>query len=126
MPSPFGPNRSSDAYYQFGGLAKHYDYNWQGMPFPQAPRAKASLGSRPDDIYTDLGDAGDGLGDYGPGHPVSMSMESGRRSLLSTMPDQMKMAYGVPVPMGAFGLSRNEQRLAIAAAGFGKKGRRRK
>jgi hypothetical protein len=81
--------------------------------------AKA-LGALPDDIYTDLGDAGDGLGDYGPGYPASMSMESGRRSVLSTFPDEQKMAYGVPVPMGFFGtLSDNEKRLTYVAAGVG-------
>jgi hypothetical protein len=96
-----------------------------------------ALGSLPDDIYTDLGDAGDGLGDYGPGYPVSMSMQSGRRGLIPTLPDAQKMAYGVPVPIGFFGtLSDNEKRLAYIGAGvaalavgwmvFGKKkGRKR-
>lgn len=45
------------------------------------------------------------------GYPVAMTMESARRSLLSTFPDEMKMAYGQRESLGFFGeMSDNEKR----------------
>lgn len=158
MPSPFGKNRSSDAYYQFAGLPRRNVYRWNGMPFPTEPGIVArAVAGVPDDLYTesveqelgrheqdaaeyqsqhheqDLADFGYGSpsggtkeyagGPVGPGYPVAMSTETARRSVLSTFPDEMKMAYGQPRSLGFFGnLSDNEKRAlqigALAGAAY--------
>lgn len=94
MPSPYGMKRSADSYYQYAGSPQHYILNWTGMPEP---------GTRAGETR--------GLGDY----PVSMSMASGRRSVLHSGTEQTHIYDG----LGQFGLSRNEKRfLVIAGAGI--------
>ena len=55
------------------------------------------------------------LGNYTT-HPVSMSMQSGRRSVLHTGPEQSHLYDALPPGLGQFGLSRNEKRLVVGGA----------
>lgn len=87
MPSPFGSRRGPSTYYEYGGSPHHYDYNWKGMPAPGYRAAETRA-----------------LGDW----PVAMTMESGRKSLLHSGPEQNAL--------GAAQISRNEKYLLIAGA----------
>jgi hypothetical protein len=131
MPSPYGQSRSAASYYQYGGVPRHYVYNWEGGPPPASraaeTRALGTLGA-----LGALGSLGTHrLGDsidiaatavYHKdlsGYPVAMSMASGQSSLLHSGPEQSHVHKAPPhkaPSMGAFGLSQNETRLAMAAA----------
>lgn len=99
MPSPYG-SRSASTYYQHPGVPRRYVADWTGMPFPGARAAESrALGAEGD--YLDIIATArfhKELGDY----PVSMSMESGRRSILHSGPEKS---------LGA--LSHNEKRLLL-------------
>ena len=61
-------------YYQYAASPRGYNYNWRGVAMPSStPGAYAS-----------------GLGNY----PVSMSLVSGRRSVLHSGPEQGKLSMG--------------------------------
>lgn len=113
MPSPYGSKRSANSYYQHAAVAQHYNYNWDGIP-PGPTRAAETrglgcLGCDEDyvDITATFHKSLGSLGDY----PVSMSMEGGRKSVLHSGPEQTRI-YDA---MGIFGLSDNENRLALIA-----------
>ena len=96
MPSPFGQRRGPNTYYEYGGTPHHYIYNWTGMPMP-GTRAAETLA----------------LGHY-PDYPVAMTLETGRRSVLHSGPEQTHLIDAFPGSgLGAALLSRNERRLLI-------------
>ena len=96
-------------------MPRHYILNWEGLP--PGPTRAAETRALGCDNYLDVTATAHlrkSLGDY----PVAMSMQSGRNSVLHSGPEQTHLIDG----LGVFGLSRNEQRLAVVAglgvAGF--------
>lgn len=114
MPSPYGYGRSASMYYQYGGVPRHYEYDWTGMP-PEGVRAAETRSLGAD--YFDIAAAARFHKDLGS-YPVAMSMESGRRSILRGGPEQTHLNdEAPPKQLGDFlGLSRNEKRFLVIAA----------
>lgn len=103
MPSPYG-SRGASSYYQHAGMPTHYVYDWSGMPQGSERGAESrALGDYLDitaRFHKDLS---------GVDYPVSMSMESGTRSVLHSGPEQTHIYDSAP--LGA--LSDNEKKFGI-------------
>lgn len=101
MYGPYGKNASM--YYGHAAYPRAYAWNWRGMPMP---------GQR--------GAVSRGLGEY-PTFPVSMSAESGRRSVLHSGPEQTHI-YDAPYGSHLAGIPvydnlSNNEKLAVKVVG---------
>ena len=106
MPSPYGQSRSAAAYYQYGGVPRHYIFNWEGGPPPGTRAATTrALGD-----YFDIVASARYHRDLS-GYPVAMSMQSGQSSVLHSGPEQSHLIDAAPLS----GFSTNEKYLAGAA-----------
>lgn len=104
MPSPFGLKRGPSTYYEYPGVGHHYVWNWDGLP-PGPTHAAETRGLS--DYFDIKAHYHKDLGEF---YPVSMTLETGRGSVLHSGPEQGKM-----FSMGA--LSNNEKTyLALAGA----------
>jgi len=99
MPSAFGKHRGAAAYYQYGGVARRFVYNWTGVAMPSVTRfGPASLGSLENTW------------------PVAQSLEyPDQTSVMHSGPEQ----WGIHDGLGALQMSRNEKLwLGIGAVGI--------
>ena len=103
MACGYGYKRGADFYYQHGGFPHSYAYDWKGLA-PMASGSRAALGDH---------------SDLDVGVPVSMSMQANQRSVLTSGPEQTRLAYGLG---GLFDLSESEKDFvklaAVAALGY--------
>ena len=107
MPSPYGRRRQADMYYEHAEDRRGSTSNWTGMPLTGG-RAGETRGLGEDGDYIDVtATLHKHLGDW----DVQESAFAGRRSMRHSGVEQTHLNDG----MGAFGLSRNENRLAIVA-----------
>ncbi len=90
MACGYGYSRGADFYYSHAGFPHSYSYNWKGLA-DMASGSRASLGE----------------------WPVSMTMETGRKSVLHSGPEQTRLNDGLS---GGFSLSESEKSLAKVGA----------